>query len=59
MFKHPKTRQEKSAVIDAREQGVKIRGKRLASNLPCAWDDKARSDASDRCWKRYRKNQWK
>lgn len=45
--------------VDAKEYGVKARGRRSGHNLPNSWDDYGRSDWSHRTWKRHRKHQWK
>lgn len=33
------TKQERSKVVDAQEQGVQVRGKRSPANIPTNWDD--------------------
>lgn len=38
---------------------VKIRSRRRPGNLPTDWDDICKSNAGDRCWKRYRLTQWR
>lgn len=45
--------------VDAKEYGVKARGRRCGHNLPDSWDDYGRSDWGHRSWKRHRKHQWK
>jgi hypothetical protein len=39
-LRHPKTKQEKKEAGNAKDQGVKVRGKRSAKNLPDLYDDK-------------------
>lgn len=62
-LKHPKTTQEKrmnQETFDSVYGIFKIvRAKRNPRNLPDAWDDIRKTDASNRNWKRYRKTQWK
>jgi len=38
-MRNPKTKQEKSKEADSKDQGVGVRGKRNAKNLPDDWDD--------------------
>lgn len=38
---------------------VRVRAKRNTANLPNSWDDIARSDYTNRSWKRHRKTQYK
>jgi hypothetical protein len=52
ILRHPKTTQERRASFDGY-----CRAKRNFSNLPDAWDDFWRYGY--RCWKRYRKTQYK
>ena len=53
-LRHPKTAQERRA-----SQSGYCRAKRNLYNLPDAWDDILRKDIYDRCWKRYRRTQYK
>jgi hypothetical protein len=39
-LRHPKTKQEKKEAETAKEEGVKVRGKRSPRNLPDLYDDK-------------------
>lgn len=39
-LRHPKTKQEKKEAGKAKEEGVKVRGKRSPRNLPDLYDDK-------------------
>lgn len=43
--------------LEAEYDVPKIRGRR--KHLPSSWDDKCRSDYGIKCWKKYRKTQWK
>ena len=54
LLRHPRTLQEKKA-----NQVWPVRGRRKPKHLVCAWDDIWRSDLGDRCWKRYRKTQYR
>jgi len=60
-FRKIKTTQERrwNGAWDDEEFAPKARAKRVGVNLPCDWDDLPRSDVDIRCWKRYRKTQWK
>lgn len=56
------TLNERRAWYDAKEQGVKVRGRRSPCNLPSNWDDITPSAWYEKkCWKRNskRKHQWK
>lgn len=53
MFRHPRTYQEK------RHAGRLTRGKRRPINLPDERDDRPVAARKDRCWKRFRKHQWR
>lgn len=39
-IRRPRNKGERKANADAKDQGVKVRGKRSNSNLPSDWDDK-------------------
>jgi len=52
-FKRIRTKQE--ATINCSCKYVRPKRKKL----PTAWDDRMRSDFDDKCWKRYRKTQYK
>lgn len=53
-FRHPRTYQE---IRENQEWAV--RPKRKPKNLPSVYDDYLRSDWDDRCWKRFRRTQYK
>ncbi len=59
VYRHPKTKQAKSVAALDEAEGVKVRRKRTAQNLPSAWDDKMISSIGDRTWKRFRKLKWR
>lgn len=64
-LRHPHTTQERRVngkrsnfiVVDGYE--IKTRPSRNQINLPSAWDDLLNRSWDDRCWKRYRKTQYK
>ncbi|WP_321842636.1 hypothetical protein [Paraburkholderia bannensis] len=60
-FRRPKSMMERrQAALVLKEEGeVAPRGARSFCNLPNAWDDYPMSSIGDRCWKRYRRTQWK
>jgi len=59
MYATPRTRQESVAMEAAESQGVKIRAKRNATNLPNSWTGKGRTNScATNNWKRHRKAQW-
>lgn len=53
-FRHPRTYQE-----SRENQEWDVRPKRKPKNLPSVYDDYHRSDLRDRCWKRFRRTQYK
>ena len=53
-LRHPRTTQERRASLDGY-----CRPRRNIHNLPSAWEDIPRGDLYDRCWKRFRKTQYK
>jgi hypothetical protein len=55
-YRHPKTRQ---AIIESVYDKKYIRKKRGRGRLPTSWDDVCRSDYNNRCWKKFRKTQYK
>lgn len=61
MFRGIRTFQERkwAHAWDDEEFAPKVRAKRQGKNLPDPWDDYPHRDQDDRCWKRYRKHQWK
>jgi hypothetical protein len=60
-FRHPHTTQERrwAGAWNDDEVPVKVRSCRSARNLPSSWDDGLRTCWGDKCWKRYRKHQWR
>ncbi len=62
-YRHPRTMNEMkqyfASIENELDVPVKIRGSRQAQYLPHAWDDIYRSNIDLRCWKAYRKTQWK
>ena len=60
-LRHPKTTQEARSVLDAEDEGVKIRPKRNRANLPNAYDDIVIGEAGKQnlCWKKKRKTKYK
>lgn len=60
-FRRPHTTQERrwAHAWDDEEDAPRVRGRRTNHMLPNTYDDVYRSDVDDRCWKRYRKHQWK
>lgn len=60
MFRHPGTHGLRRDAISFKEEGEPaVRAKRAANNLQTAWDDICRTDCESRCWKDYRKTQWR
>ena len=55
-MRQPKTTQERRWSY---AHGKFVRAKRKSKNLPQAWDDKWVSTMRNRCWKNYRKRQYK
>jgi hypothetical protein len=54
------TMERRQAALVLKEEGeVAPRGARSFRSLPNAWDDYPVSSLGDRCWKRYRRTQWK
>lgn len=53
MFRHPRTCQER------RHAERLTRAKRRGRALPSERDDKPVAARKDRCWKRFRKRQWR
>lgn len=62
-FRKPRTKNDRTqfyALNDVELNVViKIRGRRRPGALEYAWDDFVRSDWNGRCWKVYRRMQWK
>ncbi|CAB3704701.1 hypothetical protein LMG24238_03819 [Paraburkholderia sediminicola] len=60
-FRRPKSMMERrQAALVLKEEGeVPPRSARSFCNLPDAYDDYGVSSSGDRCWKRYRRTQWK
>lgn len=56
-YRSPKTFQERKELANAEEYGIKVRGRR--KHLPTNYDDIPHSDHGIKCWKRYRKTQYK
>ena len=53
IFRHPRTCQER------RHESRLTRAKRRGRALPDERDDKPVAARQDRCWKRFRKRQWR
>lgn len=58
-WRYPRTLNESRLNQVVADEEPRARGKRTPASLPTAYDDLLRSSYDDRCWKRYRKTQWK
>lgn len=56
-YRSPKTFQERKEIARTEEFGVKVRGRR--KHLPTNYDDIPHGDNHIKCWKHYRKTQYK
>lgn len=62
-YRRPRTQQERCETafleIDEDLQDVKFKVRVCRRDLPTLWDERGRNDYADRCWKSYRKTQYK
>lgn len=59
-LRYPRTQSDRRKAYPVFEDGEPpMRGARTRRALPTCWDDIPRKSFGDKCWKRYRKTQWR
>ncbi len=58
-FRSPRTTNEQRQADGHHRDGLAVRPKRRAANLPDAWDDVPRATTADHSWKRFRVSRWR